>query len=111
MEQSKYSDSFNQQLHQNPFQRGKTSEKKRNLNNYNKLSAQLPYSHGSLRRLSSSSSYARGSQTSLSTNNIETSDYEAHLLDFLLLGDDFFLYLARMELKCKFKKGKWVHPV
>ncbi|XP_073830380.1 oskar [Musca autumnalis] len=32
------------------------------------------------------------------------SDYEAHLLDFLLLGDDFFLYMARMELRCKFKK-------
>ncbi|XP_011211954.1 maternal effect protein oskar [Bactrocera dorsalis] len=32
------------------------------------------------------------------------SDYEAHLLDFPLLGDDFFLFLARMELRCKFKK-------
>lgn len=35
------------------------------------------------------------------------SDYEAHLLDFLLLGDDFFLYMARMELRCKFKKSKY----
>ncbi|KAM7362286.1 oskar [Cochliomyia hominivorax] len=34
------------------------------------------------------------------------SDYEAHLLDFLLLGDDFFLYMARMELRCKFKKNQ-----
>lgn len=34
------------------------------------------------------------------------SDYEAHLLDFLLLGDDFFLYMARMELRCKFRKSK-----
>ncbi|XP_017477309.1 PREDICTED: uncharacterized protein LOC108367226, partial [Rhagoletis zephyria] len=33
------------------------------------------------------------------------SDYEAHLLDFPLLGDDFFLFLARMELRCKFKKS------
>ncbi|XP_053964128.1 maternal effect protein oskar [Anastrepha ludens] len=33
------------------------------------------------------------------------SDYEAHLLDFPLLGDDFFLFLARMELRCKFKKN------
>nr|Q24741.1 RecName: Full=Maternal effect protein oskar [Drosophila virilis]AAA28426.1 oskar [Drosophila virilis] len=32
------------------------------------------------------------------------SDYDAYLLDFPLLGDDFFLYLARMELKCRFKK-------
>ncbi|XP_061388098.1 maternal effect protein oskar [Musca vetustissima] len=36
------------------------------------------------------------------------SDYEAHLLDFLLLGDDFFLYMARMELRCKFKKRQKV---
>lgn len=33
-------------------------------------------------------------------------NYEAHLLDFLLLGDDFFLYMARMELGCKFHKRK-----
>ncbi|XP_030246782.1 maternal effect protein oskar isoform X2 [Drosophila navojoa] len=32
------------------------------------------------------------------------SDYDAYLLDFPLLGDDFLLYLARMELKCRFKK-------
>ncbi|XP_062122114.1 maternal effect protein oskar [Drosophila sulfurigaster albostrigata] len=32
------------------------------------------------------------------------SDCDAYLLDFPLLGDDFFLYLARMELKCRFKK-------
>lgn len=32
-------------------------------------------------------------------------DYEAHLLDFLLMGDDFFLHMARMELRCKFKKS------
>ncbi|XP_055851653.1 maternal effect protein oskar [Episyrphus balteatus] len=30
----------------------------------------------------------------------------AHLFDFELLGDDFMLYLARMELKCKFKPGE-----
>lgn len=30
----------------------------------------------------------------------------AHLFDFDLLGDDFMLYLARMELKCKFKPGE-----
>lgn len=35
------------------------------------------------------------------------SDYEAHLLDFLLLGDDFLLFMARMELRCKFKKSKF----
>lgn len=35
------------------------------------------------------------------------SDYDAYLLDFPLLGDDFFLYLARMELKCRFKKCKY----
>lgn len=34
------------------------------------------------------------------------SDYDAYLLDFPLLGDDFVLYLARMELKCRFKKCK-----
>lgn len=30
----------------------------------------------------------------------------AHLFDFDLLGDDFMLYLARMELKCRFKPGE-----
>lgn len=30
----------------------------------------------------------------------------AHLFDFDLVGDDFMLYLARMELKCKFKTGE-----
>ncbi|EDV95081.1 maternal effect protein oskar [Drosophila grimshawi] len=32
------------------------------------------------------------------------SDNDAYLLDFPLLGDDFLLYLARMELKCRLKK-------
>ncbi|XP_017845654.1 maternal effect protein oskar isoform X2 [Drosophila busckii] len=36
------------------------------------------------------------------------SDYDAYLLDFPLLGDDFLLYLARMELKCHFRKFKQV---
>ncbi|XP_055904005.1 maternal effect protein oskar isoform X2 [Eupeodes corollae] len=33
---------------------------------------------------------------------------DAHLFDFQLLGDDFMLYLARMELKCKFKPDEKV---
>ncbi|XP_022213619.2 maternal effect protein oskar [Drosophila obscura] len=33
------------------------------------------------------------------------SDYDAYLLDFPLLGDDFLLYLARMELRCRFKRS------
>ncbi|XP_030374856.1 maternal effect protein oskar [Scaptodrosophila lebanonensis] len=36
------------------------------------------------------------------------SDYDAYLLDFPLLGDDFFMYLARMELKCRFRKHEKV---
>ncbi|KAH8331279.1 hypothetical protein KR067_013569 [Drosophila pandora] len=32
------------------------------------------------------------------------SDFDAFLLDFPLMGDDFFLYLARMELNCRFKR-------
>ncbi|KAH8351164.1 hypothetical protein KR084_008507 [Drosophila pseudotakahashii] len=32
------------------------------------------------------------------------SDYDAFLLDFPLMGDDFMLYLARMELKCRFRR-------
>lgn len=35
-------------------------------------------------------------------------DYVAHILDFLLLGDDFFLYMARMELGCKFHRSKFI---
>ncbi|XP_017123986.1 maternal effect protein oskar [Drosophila elegans] len=33
-----------------------------------------------------------------------SSDYDAYLLDFPLMGDDFMLYLARMELKCRFRR-------
>ncbi|KAH8243842.1 hypothetical protein KR032_010667 [Drosophila birchii] len=33
-----------------------------------------------------------------------SSDYDAYLLDFPLMGDDLLLYLARMELKCRFKR-------
>ncbi|XP_017104763.2 maternal effect protein oskar [Drosophila bipectinata] len=33
-----------------------------------------------------------------------SSDFDAFLLDFPLMGDDFFLYLARMELNCRFKR-------
>ncbi|XP_017058667.1 maternal effect protein oskar [Drosophila ficusphila] len=33
-----------------------------------------------------------------------SSDYDAYLLDFPLMGDDFLLYLARMELNCRFKR-------
>ncbi|SPP84428.1 maternal effect protein oskar [Drosophila guanche] len=33
------------------------------------------------------------------------SDYDAYLLDFPLLGDDFLLYMARMELRCRFKRS------
>ncbi|XP_001359508.2 maternal effect protein oskar isoform X1 [Drosophila pseudoobscura] len=36
------------------------------------------------------------------------SDYDAYLLDFPLLGDDFLLYLARMELRCRFKRTERV---
>lgn len=52
----------------------------------------------------SSSPTAKSCYTSNSA--FTDSDYEAHLLDFLLLGDDFLLYMARMELRCKFKKSK-----
>ncbi|XP_016978919.2 maternal effect protein oskar [Drosophila rhopaloa] len=37
-----------------------------------------------------------------------SSDYDAYLLDFPLMGDDFMLYLARMELKCRFKRHERV---
>ncbi|KAH8347292.1 hypothetical protein KR059_008283 [Drosophila kikkawai] len=33
-----------------------------------------------------------------------SSDYDAYLLDFPLMGDDLLLYLARMELKCRFRR-------
>ncbi|KAH8304938.1 hypothetical protein KR018_011251 [Drosophila ironensis] len=33
-----------------------------------------------------------------------SSGYDAFLLDFPLMGDDFFLYLARMELCCRFRR-------
>lgn len=57
-------------------------------------------------RLSRSSSPT--AKSCYTTNSAFTdSDYEAHLLDFLLLGDDFLLYMARMELRCKFKKSKF----
>ncbi|XP_039495831.1 maternal effect protein oskar [Drosophila santomea] len=36
------------------------------------------------------------------------SDYDAYLLDFPLMGDDFMLYLARMELKCRFRRHERV---
>ncbi|XP_017071884.2 maternal effect protein oskar isoform X1 [Drosophila eugracilis] len=45
------------------------------------------------------------SNNSLMTIN---SDYDAFLLDFPLMGDDFMLYLARMELKCRFKRHERV---
>lgn len=68
-------------------------------NNYPILTSLIPpYSQHS------SPNAAKSCQT---TDSIFTdSDYEAHLLDFLLLGDDFFLYMARMELGCKFKRSK-----
>uniref|UniRef100_A0A1A9WH07 OSK domain-containing protein n=1 Tax=Glossina brevipalpis TaxID=37001 RepID=A0A1A9WH07_9MUSC len=71
-------------------------------NNNNALKSLMPpYSHNS-----SSSNAIKSTQT---TDSIFTdSDYEAHLLDFLLLGDDFFLYMARMELGCKFKRNEKV---
>ncbi|KAI9579750.1 maternal effect protein oskar [Glossina fuscipes] len=70
-------------------------------NNYNILTSLIPpYSHHS------SPNAAKSCQT---TDSMFTdSDYEAHLLDFLLLGDDFFLYMARMELGCKFKRNQKV---
>ncbi|XP_068157691.1 LOW QUALITY PROTEIN: maternal effect protein oskar [Drosophila tropicalis] len=55
--------------------------------------------------------YSRTPTTTTISSNSQTdsiftinSDYDAYLLDFPLLGDDFLLYLARMELKCRFKK-------
>lgn len=54
-----------------------------------------------------SSPTTRYSRTTGTTDSSLKSDREAHLFDFPLMGDDFFLYLARMELKCKFKKSMY----
>ncbi|XP_075146702.1 oskar [Haematobia irritans] len=79
-----------------------------NTNNTNKnlanprRSSYLPFKDSMPRSSRSSSPNAKSCYTNDSM--FADSDYEAHLLDFLLLGDDFFLFMARMELRCKFKK-------
>ncbi|XP_065354390.1 maternal effect protein oskar [Calliphora vicina] len=91
---------FQLQQHQQPYQQ--------NVNNVatidNRRSSLNPYKTGLPRSSRSSSPAAKSWYTNDSAYT--DSDYEAHLLDFLLLGDDFFLYMARMELRCKFKKNQ-----
>ncbi|XP_013106491.2 maternal effect protein oskar [Stomoxys calcitrans] len=53
---------------------------------------------------SSRSSSPTGKSCYTNDSMFTDTDYDAHLLDFLLMGDDFFLFMARMELRCKFKK-------
>ncbi|XP_046805267.1 maternal effect protein oskar [Lucilia cuprina] len=72
----------------------------------NRRSSHNPFKTGMPRSSRSSSPTTKSWYTNDSVYT--DSDYEAHLLDFLLLGDDFFLYMARMELRCKFKKNQRV---
>ncbi|XP_004529163.1 maternal effect protein oskar isoform X2 [Ceratitis capitata] len=86
------------------------SNQQQNYCNTNKLEKQFPtFNHPILKSSGPNTNRASSpscTRSSRDNNSIYTSDsdYEAHLLDFPLLGDDFFLFLARMELRCKFKK-------
>lgn len=73
---------------------------RRNYNNSRPLRLTPKQNH---RIFTSSSPTCTRTNTSFESFTTD-SDYVAHLLDFVLLGDDFLLYLARMELNCKFKK-------
>ncbi|XP_011188082.1 maternal effect protein oskar [Zeugodacus cucurbitae] len=86
------------------------SIQQQNYLNTNKLEKQFnPFKQPTARYIPTSTSRPTSptcTKSSRYNDSIYTtdSDYEAHLLDFPLLGDDFFLFLARMELRCKFKK-------